>query len=202
MNGQIQHRCRGPACCLNRSQTLNKFKLWIPKTLALLRLRRLSTSNWDAWHQALNVAGLLSMAHNLFAHVYLRAFSRDAVPESVPIRAYLADDGDHPSGINEADAFQVGDVAKALQVSACFWKNPTAWHALYLLRLALDTEIQIMDALIASTSSMSQLKEVMLHPGSGNLALSFSLSLSKHLRENAKEELWSGEGSAVFALLL
>ena len=164
--GSIVHKCAGQSCCRDRAHTLQKMKHYTPILISALKLRKLSSHNWDAWHQALNLTGFLTMMHGCFPYVFERAFGGPAqsVQQASVLQAWRSLD-DVEEAVNERDALEVGDVARALQVALRFWRASGSWQDMYLLRLALGVELDIMDKLLESTSCKTELRRVMENPG-------------------------------------
>ena len=141
----------------------------MPKLTSCLQLKKLSKDNWDAWHQGLNLVGFLTMVHSFFPAMFLKSMvGTTQQAEAQPgWRAWLelSDGGADDEQTSERDALEPGEVAKALRIAAKFWQQRNAWHDLYLLRLALDAQVDIMDRLLSSTSSTSALDRAMSNPG-------------------------------------
>ena len=162
----LEHRCKGVACCETRAHTVRKFKHYIPMFLAALKLKRLNTDNWDAWQEALGLVGLLSMVHNCFSKVFLRTVEGESQHLERTGQAWWALDGEDQAA-NEVDVLEAGEVRKALRVAVKFWTQSRAWQELYLLRYALDVEIEIMHKLLSQTSAKAELQAAVCTPGSG-----------------------------------
>ena len=110
------------------------------------------------------------MVHSSFTAIFLHAAiggsvaRADAVPRS---QAWMELDGPDELQIDEGDCREPGEVTKALRIASNYWKEQDSRHSLYLLRIALDLEIGIMDEILASTAAKSELRTLIENPGTG-----------------------------------
>ena len=150
----IEHRCV-QGCCASRSQTLQKFRTWIPKMLRWLQLRRLEMKDWRAWHRATFFMGFLAHVHGIFADVFLFTFT------SAPT-AGLSTASEQPIDDRSAetdDGGEAGELAQNVRAAVSWWQQSDAVWVLYLVRQVLQPQVQAMESMLASSSSLWDLQQ-------------------------------------------
>ena len=112
----VTHHC-GQNCCDSLAQSTSMMKQCLMDLLVQLRVRPMSRADWRNWSESLNILGLCSHLHGIFAPVFLQAFG--CLPEADP---------DHePEPTQKSDEKLVEwrkDFSKSLRVALQFWRDP------------------------------------------------------------------------------
>ena len=147
----VVHRCDG--CCASLAVTQAKMKTWISKLIKSLGRRLLNRGNWMHWQESLPLIGLLMSLHGLFKDAFSSAISK--------VNLHLRDDANVdvarivPDPANDdADRMALWRVEQAehRQKATEWLQDPEAWHDLYLCRVSLEGEVQLMREFVALVS--------------------------------------------------
>ena len=147
---EVMHRCRG--CCSSLVATQNKMKAWICKLLKTLGRRLLNRGNWLHWQESLPLIALLMSLHNLFFDAFFSAISKATL--AAPDDGNAADDPPPVLGDDDADRIARWRVEQAehRQKATEWLQSGRAWHDLYLCRVALDPEVELMRSFVTMVS--------------------------------------------------
>ena len=145
IQGRLQHRCVA-GCCVSRHDTINKLSRHIPRLLKLLRVQRLKTANWAAWHKQLFFVGFLLHFHGLFGKIFEIAFGG----ASARIAALEQPEGERR---DEEGGDAQAETAKLVRLSLQWLRSslPGPGTQIFILRAALEVQIHAMHKLLGST---------------------------------------------------
>ena len=123
----------------------------LPVLVHSLRLQCFEVGNWRSWQCQLQMPGLLAAMHGLFRHVFLKAFSAGPSARASVAREEVL----HPNegeGIEERNEALAAELAKMLRVASEWWRQESSFTQLFVLRVALQAEVESMASLLACAS--------------------------------------------------
>ena len=155
----ITHVCAG--CCQDAEEAKQKVTAAFLKFVTILRPPLMNTDNWEEWHHSLHLFGLGFAMHKIVPQVYARAFGRrqpDQDNEAVEPLAGGIDFGDAvPVGIDEV-AVQRERLARIHRLGRQFMGSYYL-HDLYLMKTALQPEIDLMKFALSQCGSKWELQQ-------------------------------------------
>ena len=165
----IVHRCVA-GCCSSRDEACAKMSRWLGKLIRCLGVKVLNRGNWMAWHHGLPLCSVLLALHNLLPRVFLRAMEKfkhqdeqtiemfgqlgrhEGVGAAARLAAAQAEVLPENGGGDEDMIRTRYDQAIHRREAMSWLMGPQPYADVFLLRVALDPEIKLMNALIAQCS--------------------------------------------------
>ena len=200
-NKDVVHRCQG--CCTSLADMQGKLKVWVGKLLKSLGRRLLNRGNWLHWQESLPLIGVLMSAHGLFFDAFFSAISK--VELLAPDNANELQLGE---GLAPGPGIEVDDADRMARwrleqaehrLKATEWlQNGRCLRDLYLCRVALDGEIELMKAFVAVVSRDWEVHNLAVMGAVGQQQYRVKL-LSEHAcrfmitstAQMLRQELWS-----------
>ena len=167
--GLVEHVCGGNSCCPNgRPETIAKLRVALPKLLAKLRLQRFELDNWKHWHRQLYFVGFLGLVHRVFMTVFADAFAEGRIPDDGPPEPpaawRLLEPQNRPVAA-EVPEVQAGELARMLRVSLRWWTRSTSHIQLFLVGVARQPQVKIMEALLQHATGQREIHGCVDSPG-------------------------------------
>ena len=179
--GKVIHRCAPDSCgCKSREDALQKAQRWGCRLISALGVRLLNRGNWLAWHECLNLLGVLLGMHKLLPTIFSQAISKTADRRG----GAAADIGnlEHDISLDEVVG-GVGDVGGPVDMDervqllrfeqAQHRKDAMSWlfsadgqdpyGVVFKLRVALSGEIKMMADVVELCSVRSKIQQVRSH---------------------------------------
>ena len=160
--GPLEHRCH-PQCCRSIEHSRQKLVAHLPRFLKALRLQRLEVSNWSQWPEQVCLVGFLMHVHSVFRQVFQKAFPAPLRGALSAAREAGLEEPQDGARDREAEALYV---AKMLDASWTWLQKHDAAAHLYIVRVSLDVEVEMMRLLLKQTSADWDIEAMMNSSGS------------------------------------
>ena len=160
---RLQHVCAGQGCCLNRDASLATARWLLHRLVSSLLGHVFSRANWAQWHQCLQWFCFADAIHGLITDAFQEAFNNNPAPElqATSIQLELFPDQAVAPGIAqepmpEQDHIVEDETARLRQEKeksrniASHFMIPGVWKQVYLLRVALHAQTELMATLLHS----------------------------------------------------
>ena len=148
----VIHRCHG--CCPSLEETQRKMKVWIGKLLKSLGRKLLNRGNWLHWQNSFSLVGVLMSMHALFLDVFSTAISKASLLPLDDGRQNAVLEAEVAPGDEDADRMARWRMEQAehRQKAMDWLQDDRARHDLYVCRVSLEGEVQLMKGFVSLIS--------------------------------------------------